>query len=111
MTGLFRNTPGVKEGKYLVTRRDGTVPEWAWFVLGSADPASIAALRAYADKAEELGFDAIYVKDIRDLAGEWEADQSLNSAELRPGRQPPDGPRHRKDDPATVARMAKAKGS
>lgn len=38
MAGLFSNQPATKEGKYLVQRRDGTVPDWPWFVLGARDP-------------------------------------------------------------------------
>ena len=113
MAGLWRNNPATKEGKYLVMRRDGTVPEWPWFVLGGEDPAAVAALRAYADEAERLGFDAVYVKDIRDMAAVWAAVQNDygTSAEPRNGRQPPDGCRHRLDDPAVIAKMAKGNGA
>lgn len=34
VSGLWRNNPETPEGKYLVKRRDGTVPEWPSFVLG-----------------------------------------------------------------------------
>lgn len=70
--GLWRGTPEAPEGKYLVLRRDGTVPPWFWFVLGSADPAAPFALRAYADEAERLGFHARYVEDVRRLADTYE---------------------------------------
>lgn len=53
---LWRKSPETPEGKYLVKRRDGTIPEWPNFVLGAKDPAAPAALRAYADSARELGF-------------------------------------------------------
>jgi hypothetical protein len=100
MGGLWRKN-GIAGGKYLVTRRDGTVPEWDWFVLGSKDPAAPAGLRAYADMADVLGFDPQYVADIRQLAAEFE------SYHLRNGVGDPDGKPHRMDDPVTVARMVK----
>ena len=104
---LWRRNPATVEGKYLVTRRDGTVPEWPWFVLGGEDPAAVAALRAYADRAEELGYDPLFVQDIRDEAARWlkTQDEGDRSTKRRPGRQPPDGKPHRKDDPETIAKM------
>ena len=38
MAGLHRSDPKTKEGKFLVTRRDGTIPKWPHFVLGGRDP-------------------------------------------------------------------------
>lgn len=105
MPGLWRNNEGTREGKYLVKRRDGTVPEWPWFVLGGADPCVRAALMAYAKKAEELGLDREYVRDIQQLASDFEAWR------LNKGNGDPDAPRHRIDDPATVAEMAKGRGA
>ena len=37
-----------KDGKYLVLRRDGTIPEWPNFVIGGYDPCAAPAMRAYA---------------------------------------------------------------
>jgi hypothetical protein len=54
--------------KYLVVRRDGTIPKWPKFVLGARDPAAPTALRAYAKAANELGMDPIYVKSVEDTA-------------------------------------------
>lgn len=105
MPGLWKNEEGTREGKYLVKRRDGTVPQWPWFVIGASDPASVAALVAYADAAERFGWDPAYVSDVRALAAEfdqWRADH---------GDGDPDAPRHRTDDPATVAEMARGRGS
>lgn len=99
MAGLFRNNEKTKEGKYLVLRRDGTVPEWQWFVLGSKDKAAPFGLRAYADAAENLGYDQQYVEDVRRLADEFEQDL------VRLGTGNPDAPPHRKDDPAVIAKM------
>lgn len=105
MAGLWRNVDATKEGKYLVMRRDGTVPEWPNFVIGAADPAATAALFAYADESERLGYDPVYVADVRALAlefGEYYLSNEVGD---------PDAPPHRKDDPATIAKMKFGKGS
>ncbi len=104
MAGLWRKR-GIKGGKYLVTRRDGSVPEWQSFVLASRDPAAPAGLRAYADAAENLGMDKEYVADVRALADEFEAERRVL------GSGDPDAAPHRTDDPVTVARMISAGGS
>ncbi len=100
MGGLWRNQDGTRSGKYLVTRRDGTVPDFEWLVLGSRDLAAPAGLRGYAAEAEKLGYDSEYVRDVRALADSWE--QALKAG--GPVGDP-DAPRHRHDDPATVSRM------
>jgi hypothetical protein len=61
---LWAKTKEYSEGKYLVVRRDGTIPEWAHFVMGGNDPCVPPALRAYADVAEKRGFDPEYVASI-----------------------------------------------
>jgi hypothetical protein len=104
MAGLWRNNPETREGKYLVKRRDGTVPRWPYFVIGGCDPAAPAALRAYADEAERLKMDPAYVADVRSMAADFD---DWRDAE---GDGDPDAPRHRTDDPAIVAEMAKGKG-
>ena len=53
--GLWRNNPETPEGKYLVKRRDGTIPEWPYFVMGAADGASPDALREYAKQDTQWG--------------------------------------------------------
>jgi hypothetical protein len=58
--------------KYLVMRRDGSIPKWPSFVLAAADPAATAALHAYANEAEKLGMDSKYVRDVRALAQTFE---------------------------------------
>lgn len=105
MAGLWKNNPEFKGGKYLVKRRDGTVPMWPWFVLGGADPVAPIALRAYADEAERIGLDLQYVADIRAMATEFEEFREMN------GDGDPDAPRHRKDDPATVAELMRYRGA
>lgn len=98
--GLWRKS-GVEGGKYLVQRRDGTVPEWPYFVIGAKDPAAPGALLAYADEAEKLGLNPQYVKDVRALADEF----ALFRAEH--GRGDPDAVPHRRDNPEVVGRMAR----
>jgi hypothetical protein len=105
MARLWRNVPETKEGKYLVERRDGTIPAWPHFVLAASDPASPDALRAYADAAERTGFDPQFVADIRAMAGDFEEWRREN------GPGDPDAPRHRVDDPVIVAEMSKGKGA
>lgn len=102
---LWKNNPETPGGKYCVQRRDGTVPPWPFFVMGAGDPAAPAAIAAYADAAENLGMDPAYVADLRALVIEFEAWRSEN------GTGDPDAPRHRTDDPETVAKMIKNRGS
>lgn len=105
MAGLWRKNPETSEGKYLVKRRDGTVPAWPFFVIAASDPAAPRTLRAYADAAEVAGMDPKYVRDVRDMADEFEMWR------CRHGEGDPDGGRHRTDDPATVAEMKKGLGA
>lgn len=110
MRGLFRDNPETPEGKYLVCRRDGSVVEWPSFVLGARDPMAAAALRAYAAhgmrilyddpaQAERLGLTREFLIRIFALADEFDAYRAQHG-EGDPGRG-----RHRKDDPATIAKM------
>ena len=103
--GLWRNNPETREGKYLVKRRDGTIPEWPSFVIGAKDPCAQAALEAYADKAAELGFNDTYVCDVRLMSREFECYR------LAVGAGDPDRGRHRKDDPATIAEMRRGRSA
>ena len=105
LTGLWRDNPETPEGKYLVQRRDGTVVEWPNFVLGAKDPAAPAALRAYADAAAKLGMNALYVAGVRALADDFEQYCQHH------GQGDPDRGRHRKDDPATIAKMRTGKSA
>lgn len=100
--GLARDNPATPEGKYLVKRRDGTVPEWPSFVLGAADPVSPWALRTYAVVGTltrvihwRLGL------RLWRLASEFSAWRRAHKTG-DPGRG-----LHRRDDPATVAEMRK----
>lgn len=99
--GLWRYT-SMGGCKYLVQRRDGSVPEWPYFVLGARDPAAQVALDAYAAEAERLGFDPKYVSDVRRLADDF-GDYLKNH-----GKGNPDGIPHRRDDPVVVEKMIRA---
>jgi hypothetical protein len=98
-SGLWRYNSETPEGKYLVKRRDGSVVEWPNFVIGAKDPAAPDALRAYAKRAEELGYNISYVHDIYRLAEEFEQYRVVH------GSGDPDRGRHRKDDPSTIQEM------
>ena len=91
----------MRSEKYLVVRRDGSVPKWPKFVLGARDPAAPAALRAYAAQAEKLGMDAEYVSTVHDMADAFERYR------LAFGNGDSDRGRHRIDDPATAVQMRK----
>mgnify|MGYP001584844172 FL=1 len=101
---LWRNTAETPEGKFLVKRRDGTIPEWPYFVLGARDPAAPAALRRYADRAREEGMDLAYCEDVYNMARDWEEYQRKH------GTGDPDAPPHRTDDPETIAEMQIRRG-
>lgn len=105
LSGLWRKNKDTPEGKYLVKRRDGTIPEWPSFVIGAKDPAAPAALRAYANKARALGMNENYVSDVLSLAEEFERYR------LTHGEGDPDRGRHRKDDTQTVKEMRGGKSA
>lgn len=95
---LWLNDSATPEGKYpILLRRDGTPMEHPFFAIIARDPAAPAALNAYADEAERLGYDPAMVADVRALAKHY--DEYRKSQ----GNGDPDAPRHRKDDPAILA--------
>jgi|SRR4051812_45060787 hypothetical protein len=99
MARLFSKTEDFEGGKYLVQRRDGTVPDWPYFVVGASDPVAPTALVAYAFEASKRGMDPEYVNDLYRLAEEFE------QWRVEHGEGDPDAPRHRTDDPAIIAKM------
>ena len=101
---IWAKTREFSEGKFLVVRRDGTIPPWPHFVLGARDPAAPATLRAYADEAERLGFEPEYVASIRELASDFEQYRE----EYGPGD--PEAPPHRKDHPDIIDAMRDGPG-
>lgn len=96
---LWRTTKEYPEGKFLVVRRDGTIPAWPHFVMGARDPAVPAALRAYANEAARLGFEAEFVQSVREEADAYERYRDAH------GSGDPDSGPHRKDNPAVLALM------
>lgn len=101
---IWQHSTTHPEGKFLVVRRDGTLPAWPHFVLGARDPAAPCALYAYAACAETLGMDQEYVTSIRALAGEF-TDYRKASGNGDPDAQP-----HRVDD-ALIIEAMRRKGS
>jgi hypothetical protein len=94
---IWSKTKEFSEGKYLVVRRDGTIPKWPHFVLGGDDLCARNALIQYAKDAEQIKLDPEYVESIRALAIEWCR---------RPiGKSDPDASPHRVDNPAIIAMM------
>jgi hypothetical protein len=96
---IWAKTKEFGEGKFLVVRRDGSVPHWPHFVMGARDPAAPVALRAYADEAARLGFEPEYIASIRELANDFDQYRSVE------GNGDPEAPPHRKDDPAVITAM------
>ena len=106
---IWAKTDGaVREGKYLVVRRDGTVPHWAHFVIGGEDPSAGAALRAYASDAERRGLDPEYVASIRELVRDFTraAENAALQARIHKtkGADPDAGP-HRTDCQPVIEMM------
>jgi hypothetical protein len=83
--------------KFLVRRRDGSVPPWPYFVLGAADPAAPAALRQYALNALVKGMDREYCAQVHLLAARFDDWREKNHI------GDPDAVAHREDDPEIVA--------
>lgn len=99
MSGLWRNNPETPEGKFLVKRRDGSIPEYPVFVIGAKDPCAPAALIGYAEEARKLEMDKELVEDVLYLSLQYEHYREDAGA----GR--PDAPPHRQDDPDTIKEM------
>lgn len=102
MGGLWRNDEKTRGGKYLVVRRDGSIPAWPWFVLGARDPAAPFALSAYASACEDDGMDPVYVQDVRALSGQFYAYAREH------GQGDPTAPPESKDNPAIVSALITA---
>lgn len=96
---VWAKTAEYSEGKFLVVRRDGTVPAWPHFVLGARDPATPAALRAYAEAADDLGYDPEYAASIRELADDFE------EYRLSQGNGDADAAPHRTDQADVLSAM------
>lgn len=106
LTEVFRHSEETREGKYLVQRRDGTIPKWPWFVLGAGDPHAEVALRAYADSIEKDPDCAPTLPaSLRRLADEFRDWRAAN------GPTDPTRGKHRVDDPKIIAMMRKGSGA
>lgn len=96
---VWAKTAEFSEGKFLVVRRDGSVPHWPHFVIGARDPFARPALMAYADAAERGNADPEFVASVRELANDFAAYRSEQ------GNGDPDAPPHRVDDPGVIYAM------
>jgi hypothetical protein len=96
---IWAKTKEFSEGKFLVVRRDGSIPLWPHFVLGARDPAAPAAIRAYAATCAGNGLDPEYVASLLELADDFDAYR------LKEGNGDADAAPHRKDDHEVVMAM------
>lgn len=97
---LARHNTKTPEGKYLILRRDGTIPAWPSFVLGAKDRHAVAALHAYADSiAQDPDCHPDLPASIRRLANEFARYREQH------GDSDPTRGLHRVDDPVIVALM------
>lgn len=85
--------------KFLVQRRDGSVPEWPYIVLGGRDPAAPAAIRALSEESLKRGMDPEYCDDLLNLANYFEKYRNEH------GEGDPDAGPHREDDESIVSRF------
>lgn len=108
MAGLWRNW--MRGCKYLVVRRDGTVPSWPYFVIGAMDPAAPAALRAYAEEARAQGFASDYCDSVIAEASRF-AEYRYDREHSGDKKADPDKPPHRTDHTDIVDVMALAEGN
>jgi hypothetical protein len=96
---LWTKTEEWAEGKFLVVRRDGSVPHWPHFVLGARDPIAARVIRFYADAVMEQGGDDEYAGSLYELADDFDAYRESH------GEGDPFSPPHRVDDPFVLAAM------
>jgi hypothetical protein len=91
-------------GKYLVLRRDGTVPHWPHFVMGAMDPIVPTALAAYAREAKRQGLDREFCRDVEEEAVRFDI---YRKNALEEGKKPgdPDSGPHRVDSPFVLDLM------
>jgi hypothetical protein len=96
---VWAKTEEFSEGKFLVVRRDGTIPDWPHFVMGARDPAVPAALIAYSEDARAEGMDPAFSLSVYELAHDFRAYRAAH------GDGDPDAPPHRTDLPLAIAMM------
>lgn len=83
-----------------MVRRDGSVPVWPHFVLGAADPASRAALHAYAHASLGINGDRQFAASVIELA-----DGPFREFIYHNPCGDPLQPKHRTDDPLVIRTM------
>jgi hypothetical protein len=105
LKGCYSDNPETKEGKYLVLRRDDTVPEWPWFVLGARDPMASWALWFYSWVGIFYERNWAYLRGCNRKS--WEFYRYRQTA----GKGDPGKGRHRKDNPAVILRMREGRGT
>lgn len=96
---IWAKTKEFFEGKFLVVRRDGSVPHWPHFVLGARDPYAADALHFYANHVKQMGGDVEYADSIHELADDFESYRESQ------GDGDPEAPPHRRDDNHVIAAM------
>jgi len=105
LDGLFSDSPETPEGKYLVLRRDGTVPPWPSFVLGAGDKAADWTLWFYSWMAWWFGMAKGYRQAVARRAKKFTDWRKQN------GEGDPDAGRHRIDDPWVISKMREGQSS
>lgn len=105
LKGLFRDNDATKEGKYLVLRRDNTVPTWPWFVLGARDPMAAWALWFYSWIGVFYTWNWDYLKGVNRLSWDY------YDYRHKHGDGDPDAGPHREDNPFVIARMKEGRGA
>lgn len=98
--GLIFFDPSKQGGKYLVLRRDGTVLDGPYFVLGCRDKAAPAALREYVRIWERWGsVGTQYNIDVLQIAG------MMERARAKLGTDAPANRGERVDNPRVIEQM------
>lgn len=105
LDGLYHENPATPEGKYLVMRRDGTVPKWPSFVLGAGDPAADWTLWFYGWVAWWYRMAKGYRQGVARRA------KKFRDWRLQNGNGDPDAGRHREDNPWVIAKMREGQSS
>lgn len=96
---IWAKTDEFSEGKFLVVRRDGSVPHWPHFVLGARDLVVYDTMKFYAKAARAAGYETEYCDSIEELASDFFHYRQKH------GDGDPEAPPHRKDDPVVIAAM------
>jgi hypothetical protein len=105
LKGLTCDNHATPEGKYLVMRRDGTVPPWPSFVLGARDPVAAWALWFYSWVGWLMGLNRDYCRSCNRRSYEFYRYRQAA------GLGDPDKGLHRPDDPWVIAKMREGKSS